>query len=295
MTTWNVTADDRDERGNIMIEAERRAAERNPAPVAPALAEGAEEEAPPPSPPRPVRAISPSARLRGRDGDAIPASPPRPAAVAGALAGLFLVGVLIALISRAPVAPLAQSTGQPTLAPTAAPAPSPSALPDRPGGSLMQAVVAYAAPDGAVLGSIEPGRGFVPVGRYGGGWVQLDVQGSGRVWVRRGEAPLDAMDMDVLATLPDLAPPPTATPAPAQQAPVAPIAQPRQPAVCDAASAPYRVERQVLNDRNIPIGEFEVWSCVSQADVEQQAAATEAELRAAYGATTEAKTAEAAR
>lgn len=232
MTSISITDADRDPQGNIMLEAERRAAERNPPPAeAPAAPETPPEAAgeSPPEAPRPVRAISPSAWvLRGGDGKAIPA--PRHITIAGALCGLLAVLALVLLMGRPPAAPRATPTAQPTIAPS----PAPSALPERTDGSLARAVVAYAAPDGTVLGSIEPGRGFVLVGRYGEGWVQLDVRGSGRVWVRRGEVPLDAMDMEILAALPDLAPPPTATAAPPSTA--APIvAQPpptTEPEVC---------------------------------------------------------------
>jgi len=52
---------------------------------------------------------------------------------------------------------------------------------------LARAVVAYAAPGGKVLGAIEPGRGYALLARSGTAWVQLAIDGSGRVWVRRDE------------------------------------------------------------------------------------------------------------
>ncbi|HEY3232719.1 MAG TPA: hypothetical protein VGJ87_26045 [Roseiflexaceae bacterium] len=52
---------------------------------------------------------------------------------------------------------------------------------------LLRAVVAYAAPGGTVLGAIEPGRGYALLARSGAAWVQLAIEGSGRVWVRRDD------------------------------------------------------------------------------------------------------------
>lgn len=75
---------------------------------------------------------------------------------------------------------------------------------------------AYAAPNGVLLGPIEESRSMRPVARYGDGWVQMDVQGSGLVWLRAGDVQAD------LAALRDLTPP---TPAPYR----APIVVPTSP------------------------------------------------------------------
>lgn len=101
---------------------------------------------------------------------------------------------------------------------------------------MTHAVVVYDAPGGAVIGAIEPGRGYVPIARFGDDWVQLAANESGNVWVRRSDVYLDAADVDVLATLPDRAPPtplPTDTPAPLPTAPpVPPTPIPPPPTAC---------------------------------------------------------------
>lgn len=61
-------------------------------------------------------------------------------------------------------------------------------------------VNAYAAPDGALLGPIETTRQITPVAHYGSGWIQADVEGSGRVWLRAADVP------GVALIGPDLAP-----------------------------------------------------------------------------------------
>jgi hypothetical protein len=64
------------------------------------------------------------------------------------------------------------------------------------------AVVAWAAPDGAVLGPIvAPAR---PLARYGAAWLQVAWQG-GKVWIRARDLP--GLDAAALASLPDLTPP----------------------------------------------------------------------------------------
>jgi hypothetical protein len=52
---------------------------------------------------------------------------------------------------------------------------------------LLRAVVAYDAPAGKVLGATLPGRPYQLVARSGVAWLQLAVDGSGTVWVRRDE------------------------------------------------------------------------------------------------------------
>jgi len=115
----------------------------------------------------------------------------------GALAIVGLVAVFIlfyawstptaapAQIERAVIMPPTVPPARPTAAPTAEP---------------VRMLGAYAAPDGALLGQIEETRAITPTAHYGGGWVQADVSGSGRVWLRAG-------DMPSLALVgPDLAP-----------------------------------------------------------------------------------------
>lgn len=191
MTTWTPTADDRDEQGRIKL-------------------------------PAPPRAIDPLAQtaLPLPNASASPITPrstsPR-LLVAGVLAGLIVAAALIALISFAlPVAPAARPTARATLAPSpvaAPPAPSPA--------PIAPAVVAFAAPGGDVLGPIDARQAYHFVARYGDAWLQADVPGSSRVWVRRADLRLDGDDLAAIAALPDLVPP---TPAPAPALVVAPAA-----------------------------------------------------------------------
>lgn len=95
---------------------------------------------------------------------------------------------------------------------------------------LPYAVVAYAAPEGAVLGALEQGRSYRVVARAGTGWVQIDVAVPGAepnlVRVAAEELP----ELAALTQLADLATPvPTATTqvvyvAPPALAPPAPAA-----------------------------------------------------------------------
>jgi hypothetical protein len=76
-----------------------------------------------------------------------------------------------------------------------------------PASILTRAVVAYDRPDGQAVGALEPGRPY----RFRttqDGWRQLEVIGSGMLWVRTWE-------MDGLL-------PPTATPLPPTPVPVVP-------------------------------------------------------------------------
>lgn len=127
-------------------------------------------------------------------------------AIAGG-AGLLLVFALSFVIgARETTTPAASP---PALAPSAsASPPSPSPVPAAP------QIVAFAAPDGDVLGPIDARQAYHFVGRYGAAWLQSDVPGSGKVWVRRADLRLDQDDLAVIAKLPDLAPPPTPLPPP---------------------------------------------------------------------------------
>ena len=71
---------------------------------------------------------------------------------------------------------------------------------------LSAAVVAYAAPNGNVLGPIEADRAYTIIARYGNDWLQADVAGSGQVWLRSAELGT----VTIAADLSDLQPPPTA-------------------------------------------------------------------------------------
>lgn len=95
---------------------------------------------------------------------------------------------------------------------------------------------AFAAPD-VPLGSIEATRAITPVAHFGDDWIQADVSGSGRIWLR-------ASDWPALAIVgPDLAPR-RAAPAPAAApAPFVPEATPPPPLEppCAAAGIPGKM------------------------------------------------------
>lgn len=156
----------------------------------------------------------------------------------------------------APTAAAVQATPAPTLAPTAA------ALLDR-------AIVAYAAPDGDILGAVEAGRPYTPTGRYGSTWAQLDVGERAPIWVRLGDMP-----GLTVAGLPDLAPKPTPIPVPAV-VPVVPAAVPA--ADCTETSATFRASQRV-EVNGVLRGEAAAWSCVSQAAADQELARRVADL-----------------
>ena len=147
-------------------------------------------------------------------------------------------------------------TSAPTIAPTAA------VLLDR-------AIVAYAAPGGDILGAVDAGRVYTAIGRYGTSWAQLDIGERAPVWVRLGDMP-----GLTVAGLPDLAPKPTAIPVPVV-VPVVPIGVP--PAACSETSATYRASQRIEKNGRL-LGEVAAWSCVSQAEADQELARRAAEL-----------------
>jgi hypothetical protein len=105
---------------------------------------------------------------------------------------------------------------------------------------LARAVVAYDAPDGKVLGATLPGPPYQLLKRSGAAWLQLAIEGSGRVWVRRDEldgvvdvaTPHPTTESIVIAAeqrraaptlLPATAAPPTPEGAPPAPAPTVPL------------------------------------------------------------------------
>jgi|SRR6185503_3161858 len=161
-------------------------------------------------------------------------TPPAPVAsrprrqLALAAAGVVLVALLVALLATAaPVQPV-RPAATPLPVPTALPAtPTPAGLP-----RLPRALVAFSAPAGEPIGAIEAGRAYTATAVYGASWVQLDIAGSGRLWVRAADVP-EAQT----AGLPDLAPPPTPAPVPPPAVP-APIVAPEQPTAAPATATP---------------------------------------------------------
>ncbi len=122
---------------------------------------------------------------------------------------------------------------------------------------LDRAVVAYSAPDGAVIGALEPGRPYTVTARLSTTWVQIDAMGGGLVWVHR-----DAVRIapDLLAAAPDLATP-TAIP-PAALPPL--TTTPRSVSLSQAPpTTTCTVDRVVAV---VSSADREVWSCISLAD-----------------------------
>jgi hypothetical protein len=110
-------------------------------------------------------------------------------------------------------------------------------------------VLAYDAPNGNLLGGIEPGRAYNVVTRQDDGWQHVEVEGSGMVWIfGTGETPPIAV----------VTPVPTAAPA-----------QPRwQPAVAAQPASPPC--REVIDgDRGGVLGTACAWSAEDRAATAQ--------------------------
>jgi hypothetical protein len=119
-----------------------------------------------------------------------------------------LIVLVVVLVAIWPARPEAPSVAMPTPAPvilvaTTVPATPVPILASSAELHLVRAVVAYDAPDGKVLGAIEPGRPYQLVARSGAAWVQLAIEGSGSVWVRRQD--LEGV-VDVATPLPTAEP-----------------------------------------------------------------------------------------
>lgn len=104
-------------------------------------------------------------------------------------AGLVALLLLMALLyissgqpeKRAPVLP--QATAMIAAAPAPAhPTPVATVAP-------IAMLDAFAAPDGVRLGAIEATRVITPVAHFGADWIQADVTGSGRIWLRKRDWP----------------------------------------------------------------------------------------------------------
>jgi hypothetical protein len=101
---------------------------------------------------------------------------------------------------------------------------------------LQRACVAYDAPGGNAIGAIEQGRAYSVVARSGADWLQLDVDGSGLVWVKSGELNPDQ------ANVPDLA-----TPIPQPQPVYVYVPQPAQPVQAPQQPQPVEPQIEVVN------------------------------------------------
>jgi hypothetical protein len=184
------------------------------------------------------------------------AASPLPAqaqALIGGVVAVLLIGGLIWAMSwqlnRTPALPLQITPGPSTAAYLEAP--TPSSAPTSAPTATAATIGAYAAPDGLLLGQIELDREIVAVAHYGTSWIQADVHGSGRVWLKAVDVP------DIAITGPDLAPvadvPPqtgrgltlgaVATPEPPQATPEPPAATP-VPTAAPVVDAPLNVRAE---------------------------------------------------
>lgn len=123
------------------------------------------------------------------------------------------------------------SRDAPAVAPQPTPAPAalvPTPIPQPPSPTPVM-LPAYAAPGGAELGEIEATRAITPTAHFGQDWIQADVAGSGRIWLR-------VRDWPQLAIVdPDLAP----KPAPTARPYVPPTPEPEPP--CASAGVKGKV------------------------------------------------------
>lgn len=165
---------------------------------------------PPPAAParRPGELPTPFGQQPGKAAAPQRLTPRQIAAAAGV--AVLLVALGWAALRTAPPAP----APAPTAAPTAAAPPTATPLP-----LLARAVVAFDAPDGTPVGALDPGRAYRLVEERGI-WRQLDVAGSGTVWVRSWE--MDGLPPIEPTPLPTAVP--TLAPPPAPAAPAAPAA-----------------------------------------------------------------------
>lgn len=178
-----------------------------------------------------------------------PITLPAYALILPALALILVLGLTLFITAQ----PRQQTTAAPRLrvatptlglvAPTLAPA-------------LAHALVAYAAPDGLVLGALEPGRPYRLVARSGVTWAQLDVAAPGQqanlVWVRAETLPeLRGIAVADLAT-------PLPTPAPQIIVVAAPTVAPVAPVQAEAlAPTPvYLIPPATPAPRSIVMREF---------------------------------------
>lgn len=77
---------------------------------------------------------------------------------------------------------------------------------------------AFAAPEGIRLGAIEATRAITAVAHFGADWIQADVKGSGKIWLRARDWPslaITGADLErapIYAAAPDMAAVDSATP-----------------------------------------------------------------------------------
>lgn len=190
------------------------------------------------------------------------------------IAALTCIGlaVLIGLVAltRPGAAPAA---AQPTVLPTAQPAAAALAATATPRSCVItQTTPAFYAPAGAPAPlAIERGTACQVVAWHAGlpDWRQITIGGGAPVWV-----PLAVVSMASTAGLVDLAPPPTATPAPATQTPIVIVREVVvAPAPCTEQNASFRSRRDPRGNEPL-VGYAVAWSCESQADADSKAEAS---------------------
>jgi hypothetical protein len=128
---------------------------------------------------------------------------------------LLLVGLLAYLYGSGDVRPAAAPQLPAATRTSGDSVPKPSPLPAAPPAMRH----AYSAPD-VPLGMIESTRAITPTAHYGERWIQADVAGSGRVWLRSADWPglpivgPDLTPRTATAAPAVIAPPPTPEPQP---------------------------------------------------------------------------------
>lgn len=135
--------------------------------------------------------------------------------------GVLLIALAAYLWSSGDARPAAPPRAAPTI---------PAAAPDAGDGALLPSPIpvamrdAYAAPNQDATWQVEATRAITPTAHYGDEWIQADVAGSGRIWLR-------ASDWPTLAIVgPDLSP---RRVAPVVAAPIVPVAvEPPTPVPC---------------------------------------------------------------
>jgi hypothetical protein len=169
---------------------------------------------------------------------------PVPAAAGIIIFAIYLIVGLVWQLRSAPSAAVVPTPGliiliatQPAaIVPTAA-AVVAAVVPEN---VTQRAIGVFGAPDTAsYIGSVEAGRVFSPVARYGVEWTQVDMDGSGRVFVRTS-------DLYGVPELVDLQPAPTAL---VIERPVYVASQPREAAPTQPAPVVVAPQTQVLLDR----------------------------------------------
>jgi hypothetical protein len=181
--------------------------------------------------------------------------------------GAILVAALI--LTRLPSVPTPRPlaitpSAIATSLPAALSAPTASATP-------RSTVLAYAAPEGAVLGPIDMlTEHAVPVARYGEGWAQLERADRTTIWVKTRDVPIYP-----LSELPDLQPQIAAVEPPQRgqgltlyQDEVAPVAEPTPEPTPWPTSAPSDFAAPAATDRCKFIGCLPGSALARQADME---------------------------